>query len=587
MVEWIILSSTLLLNIMKKAYRYLFPLLSLLPLISMEAQQYPTPFEVIDRARLKVEYHFEMKKKTLGRTVMPDTMVVLSGDRWQLSYMKSTYRADSVKNDTDGETKVFEYFKRGMKAKDALLFLEPHTLPSYVYADKREGEYIVIQNDYFFVPTLYREPIEGIVWKIRDYDSRVIAGHITYKAVCDYRGRRYEAWYTKDIPSDVGPWKFHGLPGLIIEIYDEDRDFVWTAYNVSLRDKEDRVCPIRWLQFSDKPFTEVSRRQLLKDYYDYLSGSPIAENRTIQQILKSGVRDHYRQKEPKTVTEPFLEVDFKADEKADSSTTDHEIRPSIDSLYVIPGKPSEKHLLVEYRYTHIKDTLENSSFTPDLMLLQVSPEETAFYSYRTYVMKSRFGTSAGHKEWQSLFKRGIAKVNAGGSMKEFMNQLPRMGDTEIIIQGAGEETMKVYDSVGKEQYVYRDNPELSWGLEDGSRKILDYTCFKATTDFRGRKWIAWYAPDIPQSLGPWKLSGLPGLICEVYDEKERYHYVITGLEQKAADLDYHILISEDAESVSRNKLINSKEVYANAGGELSLLGGANVSNNRPKSKELR
>ena len=38
-------------------------------------------------------------------------------------------------------------------------------------------------------------------------------------------------------------------------------------------------------------------------------------------------------------------------------------------------------------------------------------------------------------------------------------------------------------------------------------------CHLATCEFRGRKWQAWYS-DIPYSLGPWKLNGLPGLILE-------------------------------------------------------------------------
>ena len=38
----------------------------------------------------------------------------------------------------------------------------------------------------------------------------------------------------------------------------------------------------------------------------------------------------------------------------------------------------------------------------------------------------------------------------------------------------------------------------------------------ATTHFRGREWKVWFSEEIPLSLGPWKLGGLPGLILAVH-----------------------------------------------------------------------
>lgn len=55
-------------------------------------------------------------------------------------------------------------------------------------------------------------------------------------------------------------------------------------------------------------------------------------------------------------------------------------------------------------------------------------------------------------------------------------------------------------------------PHIKWTFVDTTKIYENHLCKKATTEFRGRKWIAWYTDDIPVSHGPWKLQGLPGLI---------------------------------------------------------------------------
>lgn len=57
-------------------------------------------------------------------------------------------------------------------------------------------------------------------------------------------------------------------------------------------------------------------------------------------------------------------------------------------------------------------------------------------------------------------------------------------------------------------------PKISWKISKESQKILNYTCYKATTTFRGREYIAWFTPELPYNYGPWKLQGLPGLILK-------------------------------------------------------------------------
>lgn len=95
------------------------------------------------------------------------------------------------------------------------------------------------------------------------------------------------------------------------------------------------------------------------------------------------------------------------------------------------------------------------------------------------------------------------------------------GHGDYLYLNLSEGKVSVYASIfGSKYIVEEDVPTMDWEIvEDSVQTIIGYECHKATTKFRGREWVVWYAEEIPISLGPWKLNGLPGLIlhAECYD----------------------------------------------------------------------
>lgn len=61
-------------------------------------------------------------------------------------------------------------------------------------------------------------------WKISD-STKIFRGYQVQKAVTEFGGRNWVAWFSKDIPIPYGPHKFNGLPGLIMELYDTKKDY--------------------------------------------------------------------------------------------------------------------------------------------------------------------------------------------------------------------------------------------------------------------------------------------------------------------------------------------------------------------------
>lgn len=75
---------------------------------------------------------------------------------------------------------------------------------------------------------------------------------------------------------------------------------------------------------------------------------------------------------------------------------------------------------------------------------------------------------------------------------------------------------------------YDDASTFNWKIENEKKKIGAYNAQKATTEFGGRKWVAWFSSDLPFQDGPYKFSGLPGLIIQIEDVDKNYSWELIG-----------------------------------------------------------
>ena len=87
-------------------------------------------------------------------------------------------------------------------------------------------------------------------------------------------------------------------------------------------------------------------------------------------------------------------------------------------------------------------------------------------------------------------------------------------------------------------FYEEDIPTVQWKLEEEEPiEIAGHLCYKATTRFRGREWIAHYATDIPFAhLCVWKLRGVPGLILKLQDAEEDFTLECVTIFQKQTPL---------------------------------------------------
>ncbi|MET0636817.1 MAG: GLPGLI family protein [Chitinophagaceae bacterium] len=77
----------------------------------------------------------------------------------------------------------------------------------------------------------YADSLFPMRWTILP-DKTYIDSFYCTKAVCSFRGRKYEAWYCSSISLPFGPWKFGGLPGLIVSVSDSASDLQIRLVNI-------------------------------------------------------------------------------------------------------------------------------------------------------------------------------------------------------------------------------------------------------------------------------------------------------------------------------------------------------------------
>ncbi|QHC84749.1 hypothetical protein AS589_08100 [Empedobacter brevis] len=99
-------------------------------------------------------------------------------------------------------------------------------------------------------------------WAITD-EKKMINDIECYKATTNYRGMEWIVWFAPSIPYPYGPWKLHGLPGLIIEAQDINK-----KYNYSVERIEFKKLDILNKDF--KSFTDeaIFKEMTMKDFVD-------------------------------------------------------------------------------------------------------------------------------------------------------------------------------------------------------------------------------------------------------------------------------------------------------------------------------
>lgn len=154
-----------------------------------------------------------------------------------------------------------------------------------------------------------------------------------------------------------------------------------------------------------------------------------------------------------------------------------------------------------YELKYKSDSLQKEYKTQE-MVLDINPKDVKFYEY-------------GFIESDSLMKLPEHQYDqhtsqSGQTIFRKKNSNINFNYKQIIM-------MPFY-------YVFETTDEIKWNIQKETKTLANYKLQRATTNFGGRKWNAWFTSDIPISEGPYKFRGLPGLILFIEDVKQNFIY---------------------------------------------------------------
>ncbi len=186
--------------------------------------------------------------------VLSEPMVLYIGDK--ISQFSSLGKAvgDSLKANKKREKSVAAFQRLQAQI--------PKTKFDYSVIKLKPSENIYFSERIAKDELIYEEDLQLMDWEIKP-ETKEIANYKVQKATTVFAGRKYTAWFSVEIPITDGPYKFYGLPGLIIEVSDEKKDYQFQLTNFQ------KLEPSKDVSFDPKDHMVVDKdefREIKRNY---------------------------------------------------------------------------------------------------------------------------------------------------------------------------------------------------------------------------------------------------------------------------------------------------------------------------------
>ncbi|MDD1548425.1 GLPGLI family protein [Riemerella anatipestifer] len=194
-----------------------------------------------------------------------------------------------------------------------------------------------------------------------------------------------------------------------------------------------------------------------------------------------------------------------------------------------------------YEYKFAVDSTKKDSLISEIMNLDVYKEKSVFYSRIK-------------QENDSIINQEFKKQSQISSDKiinlSHLKNMKRAKVNDWVLKTYPNYEVELYTKIGFDDYAVRDERKMQWKIAPEHETFKNWKVQKATTEFAGRKWTAWFTTDIPIPDGPYKFHGLPGLIVKMEDHQKMFLFELIGSQK----------INDTQKAIFTDKLINLAKI---------------------------
>ena len=190
-----------------------------------------------------------------------------------------------------------------------------------------------------------------------------------------------------------------------------------------------------------------------------------------------------------------------------------------------------------YEYQFRIDSTKTDSMKKEFVNLDIFPTKSYFYGQAKFASDSITNNSI------------IEQRKSTPNSLSYSSTTEDWNTSYLIEKSYPSFKTNWFTNIEQTNMVVEETPVIKWQILPETQKIESYNCQKATANFGGRIWEAWFSKDLPFPDGPYKFHGLPGLIVKLEDKTKSHQFLLKGNKKlKAEDhsWDYILALQKEA-----------------------------------------
>lgn len=202
---------------------------------------------------------------------------------------------------------------------------------------------------------------------------------------------------------------------------------------------------------------------------------------------------------------------------------------------------------IKYEVTYSIDSTNLKNKTTEILYLYTGANYGVFMNY-----------NEAHEEERIADYEKQMRAQKGQSTIAYHDHVSRETNfNSMFFKDLKSDSIWTVSTLVYNHFLYSEPVVPQWKLEDETKIMYDYRVQKSTTYFAGRKYTAWFAPEIPIPDGPYLFKGLPGLIVDLVDEEEHYHFRLLSIQPLEKPKIWHF--PEEVKSTSKEEFRKLKD----------------------------